>query len=86
MAFFSFQLSEKRWRVETVEVDMYVGNNYVACVHHRPLREVDRVRRRLLPRNEFVTSSPANVAHSVFDAVVDEYLPILAGTRRWWTP
>jgi magnesium transporter len=77
MALFSFHLSEKRQRVETVEVDMYVGANYVVCVHPRPLRELDRVRRRLLSKNEFVTSSPANVAHTVFDAVVDEYLPIM---------
>lgn len=77
VALFSFHLSEKRRRVETVEVDIYVGNNYVVCVHHRPLRELDRVRQRLLSRNEFVTSSPANVAHTVFDAVVDEYLPIM---------
>src|SRR5215210_1971439 len=78
MALFSFHLSEKRRRVETVEVDMYVGNNYVVCVHARPLRELQRVRWRLLSRNEFVTSSPANVAHTVFDAVVDEYLPIMS--------
>ena len=77
MALFSFHLSEKRRRVETVEVDMYVGNNYVVCVHARPLRELQRVRWRLLSRNEFVISSPANVAHTVFDAVVDEYLPIM---------
>ena len=77
MALFSFHLSEKRRRVETVEVDMYVGENYVVCVHPRPLRELGRVRRRLLAENEFVSSSPANVAHTVFDAVVDEYLPIM---------
>jgi magnesium transporter len=77
VALFSFHLSEKRRRVETVEMDMYVGNNYVVCIHPRPLRELDRVRRRLLSKNEFVTSSPANVAHTVFDAVVDEYLPIM---------
>lgn len=77
MVLFSFHLSEKRRRVETVEVDMYVGDNYVVCIHPRPLRELDRVRRRLVERNEFVTSSPANVAHTVFDAVVDEYLPIM---------
>ncbi|MCA1727879.1 MAG: magnesium/cobalt transporter CorA [Actinobacteria bacterium] len=78
MVLFSFHLSEKTRRVQTVEVDMYVGANYVVCVHPRPLRELDRVRRRLLSRNEFVTSSPANVAHTVFDAVVDEYLPIMS--------
>jgi magnesium transporter len=74
---FSFHLSEKRRRVETVEVDMYVGNNYVVCVHPRPLRELGRARGRFLSRDEFVCSSPANVAHAVLDAVVDEYLPIM---------
>ena len=71
VALFSFHLSEKTSRVQTVEVDMYVGENYVVCVHARALRELDRVRRRLLAGNEFVASSPANVAHTVFDAVVD---------------
>jgi magnesium transporter len=77
VAFFSFHLSEKRQRVETVEVDMYVGENYVVCIHPRSLRELDRVRRRLLSGDEFVSASPSNVAHTVFDAVVDEYLPIM---------
>jgi magnesium transporter len=74
---FSFHFSEKRRRVETVEVDMYIGANYVVCVHARPLRELNRARRRILSRDEFVCSSPANVAHAVLDAVVDEYLPIM---------
>ncbi len=77
IALFSFHLSEKRRRVETVKVDMYLGKNYVVCVHSRPLRELDRVRRRL-SGNEFVSSSPANVAPTVLDAVVDEYLPIMS--------
>ena len=77
VALFSFHLSEKTGRVQTVEVDMYVGENYVVCVHPRPLRELSRVKRRLGSGNAFVSSSPANVAHTVFDAVVDEYLPIM---------
>jgi magnesium transporter len=77
VALFSFHLSEKTRRVQSVEVDMYVGENYVVCVHPRPLRELDRVRRRLISGDRFVASSPANVAHTVFDAVVDEYLPIM---------
>ena len=54
MALFSFHLSEKTRRVQTIEVDMYIGQNYVVCIHPRPLRELDRVRRRLLSQNEFV--------------------------------
>jgi magnesium transporter len=77
LACFSFHLSEKRQRLETVEVDMYIGENYVVCIHPRPLRELDRVRRRLLSRDEFVSASSANLAHTVLDAIVDEYLPIM---------
>jgi magnesium transporter len=77
IALFSFHLSEKTRRVQTVEIDMYVGPNYVVCIHPRPLRELERVRRRLLKGDEFVSAFPANVAHTVFDAVVDEYLPIM---------
>jgi len=78
MVLFSFHLSEKRRRVGTIEVNMYIGDNYVVCVHPRPLRELDRVRRQLLARSGFVSSSPANVAHAVLDAVVDEYLPVMS--------
>ena len=77
VALFSFHLSEKTRRVQTVEVDMYVGRGYVVCVHPRPLRELDRVRRKLLARDAFVASSAANVAHTVIDAIVDEYLPLM---------
>jgi len=77
MALFSFHVSEKTGRVQTVEVDMYVGENYVVCVHPRPLREMSRVRRRLLAGDRFVSASAANVAHTVVDAIVDEYLPIM---------
>lgn len=73
---FSFHLS-KNLRVHTVEVDMYIGSNYVVCIHPRPLRELSRVRQRLVAGHEFTSSSAANVAHTVFDAVVDEYLPIM---------
>ena len=63
--------------MKTVEVDMYVGENHVVCVHARSLRELDRVRRKLLAGNDVVASAPANVANTVFDAVVVEYLPIM---------
>jgi magnesium transporter len=74
VAFFSFHLSEKRQRLETVEVDTFVGENHVVCIYPRPLREL---RHRFLLGDEFVSASPANVAHTIFDAIVDEYLPIM---------
>jgi magnesium transporter len=35
VALFPFHLSEKTRRVQTVEVDMYVGENYVVCIGRR---------------------------------------------------
>ena len=76
VVFFALGLSGER-RVRQVELDLYLGENYVVCVHPRPLRELERVRRRLVSGSAFVSSHPANVAHTVLDAVVDEYLPVM---------
>lgn len=73
---FSFRLSGQE-RVSTVEMDLYLGENYVVCVHPEPLREMERVREGLRAHDEFVSASAANVAHTVIDAIVDEYLPIM---------
>lgn len=77
LALFSFHLSEKRRRAETVEVDMYVGENYVVCTSPA-LERARQGEAALLSGNEFVSSSPANVAHTVLDAVADEYLPVMS--------
>ena len=41
MALFSFHLSEKTRRVQTIEVDMYIGQNYVVCI---PPEALERAR------------------------------------------
>ena len=73
---FSFDLSGGRRRLVTTEVDMYVGGNYVVCVHPKPVPELGRVREKLKAGDGFV-SSASRMAHTVLDAIVDEYLPIV---------
>ncbi len=81
MVLFSFHLPEEKKtqmrKVEMSEMDLYLGENYVVCVHDKPLPELDRVRERLRAKDGFVSSSAANVAYTVLDAVVDEYAPIM---------
>ena len=76
---FSFGISGDDRGMQTVEVNMYVGRNYVVCVHPRPVKELGRVREKLEAGDPFVSSSASRVAHTVLDAVVDEYLPIMDG-------
>ena len=74
---FSFRLSNGGRKMNTAEVDMYVGRNYVVCVHPEPVKELGRVREKLRSGDGFVSSSASRMAHTVFDAVIDEYLPIM---------
>ena len=86
MVLFSFHLPEEKTLEEEntqlreakrTEMDLYLGKNYVVCVHDKPLPELDRVRKKLRAKDRFVSSSTANVAYTVIDAVVDEYAPIM---------
>ena len=74
---FSFGMVGESRSFSTVEVDMYVGKNYVVCVHPRPVKELGRVRQKLKAGDGFASSSASRMAHTVLDAVVDEYLPIM---------
>src|SRR5919202_3991457 len=91
MVLFSFHLPEEKTLEEEntqlreakrTEVDLYVGKNYVVCVHDKPLPELDRVRKKLRAKDRFVSSSTANVAYTVIDAVVDEYAPIMESLAK----
>src|SRR5215203_5894820 len=81
MVLFSFQLYEDKTQDKTLicptELDLYLGKNYVVCVHSKPLAELWRVRERLRARDEFVSSSAANMAYTALDAVTDEYQPAM---------
>ncbi|QIN79324.1 magnesium/cobalt transporter CorA [Rubrobacter marinus] len=74
---FSFGLSGEGSRLVTAEIDMYVGKNFVVCVHPKPVAELGRVREKLRAGDAFVSASASRIAHTVLDAVVDEYLPIM---------
>ena len=59
---FSFGISGGNRSLKTAEVDMYVGRNYVVCVHPNPVKELGRVREKLRAGDELVSSSASRVA------------------------
>lgn len=77
MVLFSFELSEDKREVRWTEVDLYLGQNFVVCVHPKRLEELRRVQERLRFRDELVSASATNIAYTVLDAVVDEYQPAM---------
>lgn len=60
-----------------LEVDFYLGLNYVVSCHRESVAAIDHYRGRLR-RDEYpLTHSPDWLLHGLLDALVDEYLPVV---------
>ncbi len=62
--------------VETGEVALFIGRDFVVTVRHGVGQEVGTVRRRLEADPEVLAYGPAAVLYAVADAVVDTYLDV----------
>ncbi|MBI2913879.1 MAG: magnesium transporter CorA family protein, partial [Chloroflexi bacterium] len=63
--------------LEPIEVDFYLGPNYVVSCHRDPVSAIDHFRDRCR-QDEYLLSHPADwLLHGLLDALVDEYLPVV---------
>ncbi|TYL55905.1 magnesium/cobalt transporter CorA [Nocardioides sp. BGMRC 2183] len=68
--------------VETGEINVFVGSDFVVTVRHgsgSPLRDA---RRSLESRQAMLDHGPSGVVYGVCDAVVDSYAAVLAGLEN----
>lgn len=63
--------------LQTCELDLYVGRNYVVSVHRTRVHAVDEVRRRAEARSPVLDRGPAFLAHALIDVVVDDFHPLV---------
>jgi len=63
--------------ITSIEVDFYLGPNYVVSCRREPVSAIDQYRERCL-QDEYILSHPADwLMHGLLDALVDEYLPVV---------
>jgi magnesium transporter len=63
--------------LESVEVDFYLGPNYVVSTHREVIPSIDAFREQCR-RNAVLLSRGADwILHGLLDALVDEYLPVV---------
>jgi magnesium transporter len=62
--------------VETGEVMLFVGKNFVISVRHGPLNELHRIRARLETSPDLLGRGSAAVVYAVADAIVDGHLAV----------
>ena len=63
--------------LQTAELDMFIGKNYVVSVHRSPIAAVTEITRRAEARSPAVGRGADFLAHALFDLVVDGFHPVV---------
>ncbi|HET7430492.1 MAG TPA: magnesium/cobalt transporter CorA [Nocardioides sp.] len=68
--------------VETGEINMFVGNDFVVTVRHGSGSELHSARRDLEAKSTVLTHGPSAVVYAVCDRVVDGYLAVIGSLEE----
>ncbi len=61
----------------TVELDGYLGSNYVVTYHHEAFPSLDKIKQRVRSNPVTCQRGAAFLLHQIIDAIVDDYAPVL---------
>ena len=64
-------------RFNTIELDGFLGNNYVITYHHDSFRSINNVKQLLSTSPVGCQRGPAFLAYQIIDRIVDYYTPVL---------
>ncbi|HEX3142830.1 MAG TPA: magnesium/cobalt transporter CorA [Pyrinomonadaceae bacterium] len=61
----------------TIELDAFIGSNYVITYHHDEFRSINNVKKLLSTSPVLCQRGAAFLIHQIFDQIVDYYSPVL---------
>jgi len=64
-------------RFNTIELDGFLGRNYVVTYHHEPFSSIDKVKQSIRVSPVTCQRGATFILHHVIDNIVDEYLPVM---------
>lgn len=64
-------------RFNTIEMDGFLGHNYVITYHHDTFRSINNVKQLLRTSPILCRRGPAFLCHQILDQIVDYYSPVL---------
>ncbi len=64
-------------RFNTIELDGFLGSNYVITYHHDSFRSIHNVKQLLRTSPVLCRRGPAFLCHQILDQIVDYYSPVL---------
>jgi magnesium transporter len=66
-------------RFATLDVDFFLGRNYLVTVHDGRSRTVQRLKEICDLHGRFLEEGPAALLHRIVDSMVDNYRPVMEG-------
>ncbi|MDF2492504.1 MAG: transporter [Microbacterium sp.] len=73
---------DAREEVEFGELHLFVGPEFVISIRHAESPDLAAVRHRLESQPDLLALGPEAVLYAIFDRVVDEYEPVVAGIEN----
>jgi magnesium transporter len=69
--------SRKTEQFSTTELDFFLGKNFLVTYHREPLRSITATMERCKKNPAQVARASDRLAHTILDALVDNYTPVL---------
>jgi magnesium transporter len=76
MVIHAVDFNRKDEHFQTTELDMFLGKNFLVTWHREPLKSIQAALDRCSKTTQTARGSD-RVAHSILDALIDNYLPVL---------
>src|SRR5882724_178035 len=64
-------------RFNTIELDGYLGRNFVVTYHHESFGSIDKVKQSVRSSPVTCQRGAAFLLHHIIDSIVDDYLPVM---------
>jgi len=77
MVIHAVDYSRKEGTFGTTELNFFLGKNFLVTYHEKPLKSVTQTEERACRSTMHIARAPDRVAHTLLDALVDNYKPAL---------
>lgn len=72
-----FEEAEEEDEISSIELDVFMGSNYIVTIHPIALAAVGKVARVCLRETELMVLGPEHLLYRIVDNMVDDYFPII---------
>ncbi|NWG19792.1 MAG: magnesium/cobalt transporter CorA [Chloroflexi bacterium] len=77
LVFYALRYDTEMQRIVPQQVSLFVGLNYLVCIHAEPVAAIDETIRRWQRNERDFGADVAELLYHLLDTIVDDYFPIL---------